>query len=127
MHPLPMRVAGSVIATLGFLVALAACVHVPRQGRASVRIAEYLENHRELPPSIADAIDRGHIVLGMDREQVVVVLGQPLDRREYGGTPPVEAWFYPGHKLHQDHHRTGGSTLFRVVFVDGRVALIEPF
>lgn len=53
----------------------------------------------------------------MDPEQVVVVLEQPLRRVVYGGTSPVEAWFYPGHKLHQDHHRTGGATLFRLVFV----------
>ena len=105
---------------------LAGCAHIPPQDRADVRITQYLEAHRELPRGIADAIDDGHVTLGMDREQVVVVLGQPLRRRDYGGTPPVETWSYPGYRLHQDHHRTGGSTLFRVIFIDGRVALVEP-
>lgn len=104
----------------------AACVHVPLRARASYRRAEYLESHRELPPRIADAIDRGHVVTGMDQEQVVVVLGQPLKRTSYGGAPPAEVWLYPGHRFHQDQVRTHGATLFRLVFVDGRLLLFEP-
>lgn len=103
-----------------------ACVHVPLRARASVRRAEYLETHRELPPRIADAIDRGHVVTGMDQEQVVVVLGQPLKRTDYLGAPPAEVWLYPGHRFHQDQVRTHGATLFRLVFVDGRLMLFEP-
>lgn len=129
MHGMLLRIGRRrrAAATIGLaVVAFAACVHVPRQERASVRIAEYLETHRELPGAIADAIDRGHVIVGMDPEQVVVVLGQPLSRRDYGGTPPVETWMYPGHKFHKDHHRSGSATLFRVVFVDAKVTLIEP-
>jgi len=68
----------------------------------------------------------GHVAAGMDPEQVIVVLGRPIERVSYGGTPPVEVWLYPGHRLHQDHHRSGGATLFRAVFRDGRLAFIEP-
>jgi len=103
----------------------AACV-VPLRGRASYRRAEYLETHRELSPRIADAIDRGHVIAGMDHEQVVVVLGQPLKRADYGGAPPAEVWLYPGHRFHQDQVTTHGATLFRLVFVDGRLVLFEP-
>jgi DNA-directed RNA polymerase sigma subunit (sigma70/sigma32) len=33
---------------------------------------------------------------------------------------------YRGHRLHQDPLRTHGVQLFRVVFLDGRAAVLEP-
>ena len=102
------------------------CAHIPVHKSAGERLGEYLKTHPELPPRIADAMDRGHVVLGMDQEQVVVVLGQPLKRTQYGGRPPAEVWLYPGDRIHQDPFRTHGATLFRVVFVGARLALFEP-
>lgn len=85
-----------------------------------------METHRELPPGIEEAMDHGHVALGMDQTQVVVVLGQPLKRTEYGGSPPVEVWLYPGARFHQDPLRTHGATLFRLVFIDARLRSFEP-
>lgn len=112
--------------TLASSVFFATCAHVSLQKGASERVAEYLETHREVPPAIAEAMDRGHLALGMDRAQVVVVLGQPLKRTEYGGSPPIEVWLYPGARFHQDPLRTHGATLFRLVFIDARLRLFEP-
>ena len=105
-----------------------ACVHVPASQRASVRRDAYLAAHRELPPSIAKAIIDGHVVGGMDRDQVKAVLGEPLKTSIFGrkdGTR-TEVWIFPAVRLHQD--RVGGEhgTLFRLVFIDGRLAVMEP-
>ncbi len=102
------------------------CVLIPFRKGASERLAEYLETHREVPPAIADAMDHGHVALGMDQTQVVVVLGQPLKRTEYGGSPPFEVWLYPGDRFHQEPLRTHGATLFRLVFIDARLVSFEP-
>lgn len=53
----------------------AACVHVPLRDSAAFRLAEYFESHREVPASVAEAMQRGHVTLGMDEEQVTAVLG----------------------------------------------------
>jgi hypothetical protein len=71
-------------------------------------------------------MDRGHVVLRMEQEQVVVVLGQPLKRTDYEGATPAEVRLYPGDRFHQDPVRSHGATLFRVVFVGARLALFEP-
>ncbi len=115
------------VSVLLFLaMAAGACVSLRRDEPFSVRYAEYLARRPETSPAVAEAMALGHVAAGMDPEQVVVVLGRPIERVSYGGTPPVEVWLYPGHKLHQDHHRSGSATLFRAVFRDGRLAFIEP-
>lgn len=102
------------------------CAHLPRERHASVRIGEYLAAHRELPPVISEAMETGHVVLGMDEPQVRVVLGDPARRTAFGTAPVVDVWLYPGYRLHQDPMRSHGVQLFRLVFIDGRLALIEP-
>ena len=113
---------------MGALIAVfvaAGCAHVPRSGYASARLADYYATPRELTPAVARAIELGHVVEGMDREQVWVVFGEPIRKTRFSGTGTPEVWIYPGHKLHQDPVRSHGVTLFRVVFIDGRVALVE--
>lgn len=113
-----------IIAVLGFPAAAAAC-GAARQPAAAVRIADYLAVHREVAPAIADAMESGHVVLGMDAEQVRAVLGPPVQKVEGSGSPAIDRWLYPGHALHQGHFRFGASSLYRLVFVDGRLRLIE--
>ena len=71
-------------------------------------------------------MEAGHVVLGMDPLQVRAVLGDPLQERTPAGDGVVMLWLYPGHRLHQDPFRSHGATLFRLVFVRGRLTLIEP-
>jgi hypothetical protein len=62
----------------------------------------------------------------MDQEQVRVVLGEPVHRKRFKGQPPAEAWIYRSSWLHQDQLRTHGARLIRLVFVDGRLEVLEP-
>lgn len=124
-----VRSAGSGVGTAALLLLSASplcCVTVPPRGRAAAREAAYFAENRDLPPEVAKAIERGHVVVGMDPVQVWVVLGDTLRRTRYPGRPPAEVWIYPAHRLHQDQLRSHGASLFRLVFVDGRLALIEP-
>lgn len=102
------------------------CASVPLSAHASFRMAEYFATERELPPAIARAIEIGHVVPGMDQEQVYVVQGTPSRKARFPGQPEIEVWIYPSHKLHQDPLRTHGVWLLRLVFLDGRLTLIEP-
>ena len=113
---------------MGVLIGLSAaagCAHLPRSAYASARLMDYYAMPRELSPAVARAIQLGHVLEGMDREQVWVVFGEPLRKTRYSGPGAPEVWIYPGHKFHQDPVRGHGVTLFRVVFVDGHVALVE--
>jgi hypothetical protein len=106
--------------------ALCGCMNLPRSAFASVRQAEYFASHDELSPQIRTAIENGHVVVGMDREQVIVVLGQPTRRAWFKHDDQAEAWLYLGHKLHQDTLHSPRAGLVRIIFLEGRVALIEP-
>jgi hypothetical protein len=99
-------------------------VHVPPHGRAAFRLAEYFETHKETPASVAEAMHRGHVVGGMDEAQVLAVLGEPIRRTRHQGTSAPEVWIYPGHKIHQG--LAHGATLYRLVFLDGRLRILEP-
>ena len=107
------------------LLAAAGCVHVPRSPNAGARFAVYFATPRDLPPDVTGALEHGHVVEGMDREQVWVALGEPIRKATFSGPRALELWLYPGYKFHQDPLRGHSVTLFRVVFIDGRVALIE--
>lgn len=112
--------------TVGVLgVLLSACIHVPLRQRAEFRKQQYFAAHREMAPGTVKAIDTGHVIPGMDREQVWVVLGDPLRKKEFspGG---VEVWLYPSTRLHQDQMHSHGAETFRLVFMNGRLAIIEP-
>ena len=102
----------------------AGCAHVPLRERAAFRLAEYFENGREVPPAVAEAMQRGHVTLGMDEEQVVAVLGEPVRRVRYDGPGAPQVWIYQGHKLHQGYAH--GASLYRLVFLDGRLRVSEP-
>ncbi len=104
--------------------ALAGCVHVPLRERAAFRLAEYFEGHREVAPSVAEAMQRGHVTLGMDEAQVIAVLGEPVRRVQYGGPRVPQVWIYRGYKLHQGYAH--GASLYRFVFLDGRLRVLEP-
>ena len=109
--------------TLG--VTLTACVYVPLRQRASYRKQQYFAAHRELAPAVAQAIDTGHVIDGMDREQVWVVLGDP-QRKSVFSSGRFEVWLYPATRFHQDPQHSHGADSFRLVFVDGRLEIIEP-
>jgi outer membrane protein assembly factor BamE (lipoprotein component of BamABCDE complex) len=104
----------------------AGCAHLPPSAYASVREASYFSENREVLPSIQTAIEQGHVVPGMDREQVWTVLGDPLRRTMFKRERTIEIWLYQGHKLHQDQMRADRSDLFRAVFSDGILVILEP-
>ncbi len=62
----------------------------------------------------------------MDEEQVRVVLGEPVRRTRFTRRRTIEVWIYPGYTLHQDQMRGHGAQLFRLVFIEGALAIIEP-
>lgn len=111
--------------SLGAMLMLSACVYVPLRQRAAFREQQYFATHRELPPEIRNAIDTGHVILGMDREQVWTVLGDPV-RKAIFSSGRFESWLYPANRLHQDQLHSHGANSFRLVFIDGRLALVEP-
>ena len=114
-------------ATWGAVV-LSACVTVPPSQRAVPRREAYLRTHGELPPTIAEAIATGHLVVGMNREQVIAVAGQPVMSKSFNRDGRLtEVLIYPAHRLHQGHLRSDGGSLFRVVLVNGTVTVLEPF
>ena len=110
-------------ALIGVVLVAGCAVH--RQPAAATRINEYLAVHREVPPAIVQAMEQGHVAIGMDSQQVLAVLGEPVRRATGAGSPRIERWLYPRHALHQDHFRLGSSSLYRLIFVDGRLELIE--
>ncbi|MBI3491393.1 MAG: hypothetical protein HY047_06370 [Acidobacteria bacterium] len=107
------------------LLSVTACVYVPLRGRPQYRREQYFANHRELSPTIANAIETGHVVPGMDREQVWVVVGDPV-RKSLFAAANVEVWLYPSVRFHQDPAHSHGASSFRLVFIDGILRIIEP-
>lgn len=83
------------------LLSVIACVHVPPRGRQQYRRDQYFATQRELSPAIANAIETGHVVAGMDREQVWVVVGDPVKKSLFPGAH-TEVWLYPSARFHQD-------------------------
>ena len=105
---------------------VAACVHIPLSGRATFRIDQYLSTHPELPPSILQAIQDGHVIVGMDGAQVRAVLGTPVKTAVFRHERNIEVWLYPSHRLHQDQLRGDKAWMFRLVLIDGILTIIEP-
>ena len=111
------------VAAVGLV--LSACTYVPLRQRAAFRKQQYFAAHREVEPATAKAIDTGHVILGMDTEQVWVVLGDPLRKKAFSsGT--VEVWLFSSTRLHQDPMHSHGAESFRLVFMNGRLVIIEP-
>ena len=125
--PATPRRAPPPLVLLLIIAAASTCVTVPRSGRSAARKADYFAVRRELAPSIVDAIERGHVLPGMDAEQVWVVLGDPIRKTRFTNSDAaIEVWLYPGHRLHQDQLHAHGNSMFRIVLVDGRVRIVEP-
>jgi hypothetical protein len=87
---------------------------------------QYLSTHPEPLPSVLNAMKDGHVLIGMDREQVRVVLGAPVKSAVYERDRAVDVWIYPGYRLHQDQMRGDKAWIFRLVFIDGVLTIIEP-
>lgn len=114
-------------AAIGCVTLATACAYVPPSRRAGVRRDAYLLAHAELRPAIGEAIAKGHVIGGMDREHVTVVLGEPVRKttfRRDGGI--AEMWLYPAERLHQSQLHGDRATLFRLVLVNGIVVDVEP-
>jgi len=106
---------------------LSGCVHVPPSGRAAVRLERYFSTPHELRPSIRDAMLKGHVIEGMDAEQVHVVLGDPIRKTRFGRDGDVvDVWLFPGHRFHQERLHGSASSLYRLVLVNGVLAVVEP-
>jgi hypothetical protein len=113
---------------IGALVIAGGCSSLPRTRRAEARKIEYFAVPREISETVRTAIERGHVLTGMDQEQVWVVLGDPVWKSRFlSGERVIEVWIYPGIRMHQDQVRATAHSTFRIVFGDGRVLLIEPF
>lgn len=107
------------------VLSVTACVYMPLRGRQQYRREQYFASHRELSPTISNAIETGHVVPGMDREQVWVVVGDPV-RKSLFPASKVEVWLYPSVRFHQDPAHSHGASSFRLVFIDGILRIIEP-
>lgn len=114
------------LATLVIASTLSACAHVPPSGRASFRLNQYFATHGEILPSIRKAMQDGHVLIGMDAEQVRAVLGTPARRTTFATKRGFEVWIYQGYRLHQDQVHGDKAWLFRLVLIDGVLTIIEP-
>lgn len=101
-----------------------ACAPVMNPAWPGVRAARYLHDHPETPSAIADAIQRGHVLVSMTREQVLNIAGEPRMRsRGKGG---IEWWLYSAAPFHQGDS-SHGATLAKISFIGDHVARIEFF
>ena len=110
---------------LMFVLTAGGCASAPRFARADLRRQQYLATHREVPVDIAVAINAGHVSLGMDRDQVRAVLGEPVRIAEFSRSH-AEIWLYPASRFHQDQMHSHGAESFRLVFLGERLSTIEP-
>lgn len=117
-----MRVRSAAIVPI-FL--LAACSHAFPPDRPAVRRGQFLQANAELSPRVAEAILKGHILTGMTEAQVRASAGAPDYTRAIGKSPVKSVWLYRGARLHQDQLHIASTAVFRVVFVDHRVVLVE--
>jgi hypothetical protein len=62
----------------------------------------------------------------MYREQVWVVLGDAVRKTTFRSDRLIEIWLYRGHKLHQGQLHGDRADLFRLVFRDGILIVVEP-
>lgn len=113
----------TILCVLGFLT-ICGCTSVPRRRFISARQADYFASHREVSPAVAQAVESGHLLIGMDAEQVWVVLGDPAQKRRFPDSG-LEVWIYGPGRLHQDQLHSHGNESFRVVFIKNRLVLIE--
>ena len=116
---------GHCVIVVGLLATIAGCASAPRIERADVRRQLYLAAHQGISADLAAAIDSGHVLPGMDRDQVRAVLGQPIRVTEFSRSH-AEIWLFPASRLHQDKMHSHGAASFRLVFIDQRLSTIDP-
>lgn len=119
-------VRSSAVVVVSASILTSACASVAPSSRQRFRVEQYLSTHGELLPSVRKAIEDGHVIVGMDREQVRAVLGLPVKATEFGRERHIQIWIYPGYRLHQDQLRADKAWLFRLVLIDGVLTIIEP-
>lgn len=111
---------------IGFLW-VAGCAHVPPSGRSAVRLERYFSAPRELRPSVRDAMLKGHVIEGMDAEQVQVVLGDATRKTRFSRDGDVvDVWLFPGYRFHQERLHGSASSLYRLVLINGVLVVVEP-
>ena len=106
-------------------VTCAACASLRHVERAADRRARFLQTVGELPPKVAQAIRDGHVIAGMTTAQVPASLGAPDFQQVFSGSPAATIWLYRGHRLHQDQLHADAKAVFRILFLDDRVAMVE--
>jgi hypothetical protein len=85
-----------------------------------------MRTHRDTAASVAEAIRLGHVVPGMDREQVTAALGKPIRIVQKSNQSGKEDWLYRMEALHQEELRGRGWSFVRITFLDGRVVALDP-
>lgn len=69
-------------------------------------------------------MQRGHVIIGMTREQVLVTAGEPKTRSR--GKGDLEWWLYSAAPFHQSES-SHGAALAKISFLGDRVARLEFF
>lgn len=100
------------------------CSSAARPEWPGKRVERYLQAHANTPAAIAEGMQRGHVLIGMTPEQVVVTIGEPKIRNR--GRSGMERWLYSAGLFHQDQS-SHGATLAKISFISDRVALVEFF
>lgn len=101
------------------------CASLKQPTTATGRKANYVASHHELSPELAGSIEAGRLVLGMNREQVEAVIGEP-NRQTSFQTRDAEVWLYRAGRVHVNQ-LPDGIEAFRLVFIKDRLVLVEPF
>ena len=115
-----------IVVTCAFMLPVcSACATVPLRAHAQYRREQYLAARPEVSTAVANAIATGHVITGMNQEQVWVVLGDAVRKAAFSDKR-VEVWLYPAVRFHQDPAHSHGASSFRLVFVDGVLRVIEP-
>ena len=99
-------------------------VHISRATPPGPQYTASVANPEELPPAVADALRRGHILLGMSTRQVLVALGPPVRRTRFDRTG-ADIWVYKAFQIYQQHHLFAGQDV-RLVFIADRLVSIDP-
>ena len=114
------------VATLLSLSLTIGCAEAGERATSQQRLRDYLGAHRDTTEAVAEAIRLGHVVPGMEREQVTAALGEPIRVIRSSSRGGVEHWLYRMETLHQERLRGRGWSFARVTFLDDRVLLVDP-
>jgi hypothetical protein len=76
-----------IIVVYFFLCFLSFCA-----GCARNAVGEYIVAHQEQPSEILVAMSNGRVIVGMNVEQIKLLLGEPMLKEQR--TPQVERWIY---------------------------------